>query len=133
MTLPAPAPSCISQNTQALLDRAKADVGGQAWTTFQARVGSLRLQRGRVGEEVAEARIALEALARHDSALGEPARPAPPSGSVRVVLVTGFESFNTALYRAAGERLLRLQPPVQLSVFSDRDLGGWHGGIGWEA
>ncbi|KFM28975.1 Magnesium-chelatase subunit H [Auxenochlorella protothecoides] len=46
----------------------------------------------------------------------------PPSGAVRAVLVVGFESFNAALYRAAGERLLHLQPPVQLSVFSDRDL-----------
>ncbi|RMZ54985.1 hypothetical protein APUTEX25_000502, partial [Auxenochlorella protothecoides] len=107
---------------QALLDRAKASLGPQAWTTFQARVGSLRLQRGRVGEELAEAQAQLEDRGRQDDSLNREARPMPPSGAVRAVLVVGFESFNAALYRAAGERLLHLQPPVQLSVFSDRDL-----------
>lgn len=102
-------------------------MGPQAWTTFQARVGSLRLQRGRVGEELAEAQAQLEDRGRQEDSLTRESCPMPPSGAVRAVLVVGFESFNAALYRAAGERLLHLQPPVQLSVFSDRDLGEWPG------
>jgi hypothetical protein len=46
-----------------------------------------------------------------------------PPGIRRIVLVTGFESFNVGLYKRAAEALSRAAPGVQLSVYSDRDLG----------
>lgn len=44
---------------------------------------------------------------------------------VRVVLITGFESFNVDLYKKAAVELARQCPAVSLRVFSDRDIGAW--------
>ena len=44
---------------------------------------------------------------------------------VRVVLITGFESFNVDLYKQAAVELARQCPAVSLRVFSDRDIGAW--------
>ncbi len=38
------------------------------------------------------------------------------------MLITGFESFNVALYKQAARRLARSAPGIQLTVFSDRDI-----------
>ncbi|GFR42159.1 hypothetical protein Agub_g3011 [Astrephomene gubernaculifera] len=41
---------------------------------------------------------------------------------VRIVLLSGFESFNVGLYKEAAGALRRQMPHVTLQVFSDRDL-----------
>lgn len=43
--------------------------------------------------------------------------------SMKVVLITGFESFNVELYKKAAVALARACPGISLRVFSDRDLG----------
>ncbi len=43
--------------------------------------------------------------------------------SLKIVLITGFESFNVDLYKKAAVQLARVCPGVSLRVFSDRDLG----------
>ena len=43
-----------------------------------------------------------------------------PSPSARIVLITGFESFNVSLYRNVAEELQR--DGIDLQVFSDRDI-----------
>jgi hypothetical protein len=50
---------------------------------------------------------------------------------MKVVLITGFESFNVELYKKAAVALARACPGISLRVFSDRDLGGW--GLGRQA
>jgi magnesium chelatase subunit H len=40
----------------------------------------------------------------------------------RIVLVAGFELFNTVLYRQAAERAMAQCPDLEIAVFSDRDL-----------
>ncbi len=42
---------------------------------------------------------------------------------MKVVLITGFESFNVDLYKKAAVALARACPGFSLRVFSDRDLG----------
>lgn len=45
-------------------------------------------------------------------------------GSLKIVLITGFESFNVDLYKKAAVQLARMCPAISLRVFSDRDIGG---------
>ena len=40
----------------------------------------------------------------------------------RIVLIAGFESFNTDLYRQAAELAQSRCPELEVCVFSDRDL-----------
>jgi len=40
----------------------------------------------------------------------------------RIVLITGFESFNSNLYRKAADRAQARCPELEIAVFSDRDL-----------
>ena len=138
----------------------------QAWRAFQASVSELKLRQGRMQQEAAEARAALEAAARdvrlaaagsayEDAAAaweaaeaaaavaggsaagssGEAAAATAPSraGTLKVVLVTGFESFNVDLYRRAAVQLATQCPAISLRVFSDRDLGQRQGvgGVKW--
>lgn len=49
---------------------------------------------------------------------------------MKVVLITGFESFNVELYKKAAVQLAAACPGISLRVFSDRDLGGWRGCCG---
>lgn len=62
-----------------------------------------------------------EAAAREVAAGGaEPLRPVgTPGRPVRIVLVTGFESFNVELYGQAAARVAQLAPNVSISVGGD--------------
>ena len=42
--------------------------------------------------------------------------------SVKIVLISGFESFNVELYKRAAVELARSSPGISLRVFSDRDI-----------
>ena len=52
-------------------------------------------------------------------------------GGVKVVLITGFESFNVELYKKAAVQLARVLPGMSVRVFSDRDLGECKCRLGW--
>lgn len=99
-----------------------------AWTAFQARVHDLKLRRSALQRRGA----AVAPVAPFDALpAGQPV-PAPPAatpdgeraatGTVRVVLVTGFESFNQSLYRKAAAAARAKYPSLELAVFSDRDI-----------
>ncbi|KAG2423878.1 hypothetical protein HXX76_014932 [Chlamydomonas incerta] len=133
----------------ALMAAAEAARGGPAWHAFQSQARTLKLQRTRVSKEAAEVEAALgqaerAAAMRAAAATGVAGRgaavPLAPAGGarvaaggraggggprreVRIVLVSGFESFNVGLYKDAAELLKRSMPNVTLQVFSDRDLG----------
>ena len=132
----------------ALLDAAQR--GDQAkWLSFQRNAHMAKLQRDRVvaqkaavqaeavvakrgGGAVAAAKAAAEA-ARDAAAESASARAADGSdvstgeyGAVgetrRIVLISGFESFNVKLYRRTARNLAKRCPGVELAVFSDRDV-----------
>lgn len=65
---------------------------------------------------------------------GGTGQPTHRKGTLKIVLITGFESFNVDLYKKAAVQLARVCPAISLRVFSDRDIGAcaWHGaGQGW--
>ena len=74
--------------------------------------------------EAAQHAVPAEAEAEEEEADKEAARArgvAAKGGTV--VLVCGFESFNTKQYRNVGKQLSSLAPGTRLLVFSDRDIG----------
>ena len=105
---------------QALLASLPA-TDADAWSAFQARVSTLKLQRSETERSLAalqaDATAAAAAAAATsesdedevDEAAAGAARAAlrarGRSAPVRVVLVTGFESFNQSLYRAAAKEV----------------------------
>ena len=132
----------------ALLEAAQR--GDQAkWLAFQRNAHMAKLQRDRAvaqkaaveaeaavakrgGGAVAAAKAAAEA-ARDAAAKSASARALDGAGvgtseydtvgkTRRIVLISGFESFNVKLYRRAARNLAKRCPGVELAVFSDRDV-----------
>ena len=101
-----------------------------AWTDFQAQVHQLKLQRSGLQRRLRELRDAAavpSSQAAEDTGGGNDAsaaaRIAPRSAAtIRVVLVTGFESFNQDLYKRAAAAAQEKVPGLELHVFSDRDI-----------
>lgn len=54
---------------------------------------------------------------------GGTGQPSHRKGTLKIVLITGFESFNVDLYKKAAVQLARVCPAISLRVFSDRDIG----------
>lgn len=135
---------------QALL-AAKESQDPRGWMAFQSSVNSLKLQRSRAEQEAAELAGAAEEAARRERAAAAPSEydavsvkwdadarskgSGPASAStggeegalikrdrVRVVLITGFESFNSELYKRAAVALSRSGYAISVRVFSDRDI-----------
>ncbi|KAK9843478.1 hypothetical protein WJX81_004582 [Elliptochloris bilobata] len=123
---------------QALLAAVEA-ADAPAWRAFQARASDLAGRRARVRREVQDIERALwdAGVARRGAAqrardeegegdIGEAGLAqrvlvgAP--GTCRIVLISGFESFNVALYEKAARQVARQLPGVQVHVFSDRDI-----------
>ena len=127
-----------------------AQEGDQArWLAFQRQAHRSKLQRDRVSTELAAA-IAELATARRGGGTAKAAEAARQAareaaeraaatrsadgvellggGSAsdvatrRIVLISGFESFNVKLYRRAAKDLARRCPGIELIVFSDRDI-----------
>lgn len=69
-------------------------------------------------------RVTLSTVER--TAAAEPTRaataPEGDDGEQRIVLISGFESFNVELYRQCAAELAEAIPGVRVDVFSDRDL-----------
>ena len=114
------------------------------WLSFQSRVSALKLQRSRVGREASDMLSAAEAAEKRDrdaesvteyqaaTARWDKDRDqgsnvpvlqtSSPDGKVKIVLITGFESFNVDLYKKASVELAKTSPNITLRVFSDRDV-----------
>lgn len=110
-----------------------------AWLAFQTKAHELKLKRERILKAMETAKLELGTL-KQQADLVEQAREleqttdqgdlkdeerkiVPKTGQARIVLITGFESFNVALYTEVAERLKGLTSGgVVLSVFSDRDI-----------
>lgn len=120
----------------------------RGWQEFQAQVNSLKLRREGLEKESRDLSTAVEEALGRQRASTEPSeydtlaqqwdsRALEPSEAgtikdssgkihrqtVRVVLITGFESFNMDLYKRVAVTIARSCPNVSLRVFSDRDLG----------
>ena len=125
--------------TDALLRAAQR--GDQSvWLAFQRDAHRAKLQRDRVSAEriAAEAELAVArrgggavaaaaaaAKAKAEalrSSIGDDGSGLSTSDARRIVLISGFESFNVGLYRKAARNLARRCPNVELVVFSDRDI-----------
>jgi len=112
----------------ALLKEAEKDT--RSWLRFQKSVHSVKARRDRAKDALGEAENAL-ALAKRGG-FGFLSAPAPMKtgmvekreGTRKIVLLSGFESFNVALYKASARDLKKRFPNVELLVFSDRDIEG---------
>jgi len=123
----------------------------RGWLAFQSSVNSLKLQRSRAEREAQELAAAGEEAARRERMAASPSDydiisgqwdntsktdSSCSSGSsktteagllqrevVKIVLITGFESFNVELYKRAAVSLSRNGTSgIALKVFSDRDI-----------
>lgn len=118
----------------------------EQWRMFQKEVTALKMKRKRLQDRIAGMKGLSEAgllekerqsVARSDyeSLYGAIEPKMEESGDseggesmklkrslVRIVLLTGFESFNSELYRKVAVELAASYPSAQLIVFSDRDL-----------
>lgn len=112
----------------ALLKEAEKDIA--TWLSFQKNVHSIKARRDRARDSLAEAENALAVAKR--GGVGFLTAPAPMKtgtveqreGTRKIVLLSGFESFNVALYKASARDLKKRYPHVDLLVFSDRDIEG---------
>ena len=107
----------------ALVAGVVARVGNSGWTRFQREAAQLKLEIDGMRRE----RTTREwewAEARREAAPADDDGGAPTSSgrrfASRIVLITGFESFNVGLYREVAEDLRR--DGIDLKVFSDRDI-----------
>jgi magnesium chelatase subunit H len=111
---------------------AKLSANSEDWAAFQAKVRPLKLQRTRIEREIAELTDALQQAAqraaarteaaarRAQAAVGVTESPSALQGvrPVRMVLVSGFESFNVDLYRQVAARIQSVAPHIELKVRS---------------
>ncbi|WPT13938.1 Magnesium-chelatase subunit H [Picochlorum sp. SENEW3] len=119
--------------------------GDGRWKEFQKTVTVLKMKRSRlerqleqidVAKVVDEQKVARFSKDRSNYEKLDVQRPEQQQGeqgdsssteklkksSVRIVLMTGFESFNSDLYRKVAVNLSKSFPSAQLIVFNDRDL-----------
>ena len=120
-----------------LAEKERVDAPG--WQAFQSQVAMLKLKKTRLEREIEEAstllgeserqnasRKNLAALRASEAAASSAARGRGEGSEggvnvqgTRIVLITGFESFNVELYKRAAEVLRSRAPGVQLRVFSE--------------
>jgi len=122
---------------QALMRAAAKE--GERWTLFQEAVHVLVLRRDRVREEAASEETAVASAARAAAmaraaaameatsteaqvSLSSSSSAAALASAKRIVLISGFESFNVALYREVAASLKERCAGLELTVFSDRDI-----------
>jgi magnesium chelatase subunit H len=128
-----------------LLFTSKESQDPRGWLAFQTAVNSLKLQRSRAGREAQELAAAAEEAARRDRMAASPSEydtvsvqwnnGVNSSGNstteagllqrdvVKIVLITGFESFNVELYKRAAVSLSRGgSSGIAIKVYSDRDI-----------
>jgi phage/plasmid primase-like uncharacterized protein len=72
--------------------------------------------------EAAEARLKSTMSSEEDEQEEAAVRTLQGLRRAKIVLISGFESFNVKLYRDAAKALKKRVPGLQLIVFSDRDI-----------
>ncbi|CAL8470018.1 g9560 [Coccomyxa elongata] len=103
------------------------------WQKFQETVHAMKNQRTRAVREAEDLQSSIFAAdtalrLQQEGAVDEDDGEAVLSGvqaldrDCRIVLISGFESFNVDLYKKAARRVARECPGVQVRVFSDRDI-----------
>ncbi|KAK9860391.1 hypothetical protein WJX84_004358 [Apatococcus fuscideae] len=114
--------------------RTKEKQDPKGWKAFQQQVNTLKLQRTRTQNELEEVQGALFSATQQleaeidDEAGLDPRDAALPgmndsSSGCKIVLISGFESFNVQLYTKAAKDVAARCPGASIKVFSDRDLG----------
>ena len=117
-----------AEEWDALVKSAVERIGASSWTRFQSDAAELKLEIDGMRRELmrrewewANARPAGATKSAGTPSSSSSSSPSPsPSPSARIVLITGFESFNVSLYRNVAEELQR--DGIDLQVFSDRDI-----------
>lgn len=111
-----------------------------SWLSFQSEIAALKLQRSRAEREANDTLSAAETASKRERNAAMPSEYKTASlkwdedasssstttetnPGVKIVLVTGFESFNVELYRQAAVQVSKQFPNISLRVFSDRDIG----------
>ena len=117
----------------AILREAERDA--KSWLAFQKRAHALKAKRDRVRGELSDAESAIVVAKRG----GVGFLSSPPMRSTKklekrdgvrkIVLLSGFESFNVALYKSSARDLKKRYPHVELLVFSDRDIENKRGEV----
>jgi len=105
------------------------------WLSFEAAVPRLKLKRERVRGELERLEARRTSIAAvgskvhsdyddmNDEKFDESSPKLRKTSTVRIVLLTGFESFNSDLYRKVSVSLSRSHPGlVDLIVFNDQDI-----------
>ena len=124
----------------AMLTFAKEEESEQ-WLEFQKTVTRLKMTRSRLQEQVSELESSaardVQQAARSsrtqndydqistmvgDQHAGSDAGNKLRRNTVRIVLLTGFEAFNSDLYRKVAVNLSKTFPSAQLIVFNDMDI-----------
>ena len=96
-----------------------------AWRDFQSQVHDLKLTRTALERRVTALQESVPAPPAATAESGSSERPVLTGrtpGRVRVVLITGFESFNQELYQRAAREVQTKFLGLDLCVFSDRDI-----------
>ena len=136
----------VKETQSALIEALKRDEETKPrWLAFESAVPRLKLKRERVREQLERAEAVRTSIAAVGSKVhseyddmvdrklggvegGDPeggleAKKLAKTSTVRIVLLTGFESFNSDLYRKVSVRLSRSHPGlVDLVVFNDQDI-----------
>ena len=143
----------LSKETQSALIEAIKASEKQRWMKFEAAVPRLKLKRTRMEEQLARseaARTSIESAGSKvhseyddiydgkftdservgDNANAGGSKKLMKTSMVRIVLLTGFESFNSDLYRKVSVGLSRSYPDlVDLVVFNDQDIASRPGDV----
>jgi len=126
--------SALGRNDPSLMKRLMASVSADTatWMSFQSAAQDLVLRRSRATAAVESLKSKIEMAARRErQALSEKEEEDDESVTPRlragektakIVLITGFESFNVKLYRKVSKDLKGKFPGLKLIVFSDRDI-----------
>jgi magnesium chelatase subunit H len=127
--------SALGRNDPKLMKRLMASVSADTptWMSFQKTAQDLSLRRSRDKAATEQLKKQFDLAVRREREVllqeeegdaGEAGVPKLRAGekAAKIVLVSGFESFNVKLYRKVSKDLKRKFPGLNLIVFSDRDI-----------
>ena len=107
---------------KALLDQVMQEEP-DAWYHLQATIQQLKMKQNLCQRQLQDAKDAVTWRERRDEMNDvSSAVPLQQEGHIHIVLITGFESFNTDLYGNASRQIAAKMPDVRMSVFNDRDI-----------
>ena len=94
-----------------------------AWYHLQATIQQLKMKQNLCQRQLRDAKDAITWRESGEDTTDVPsAVPLQQEGHIHIVLITGFESFNTDLYGNAARQISAKMSDVSMSVFNDRDI-----------